>query len=82
MLAYDDVYSIQYFQTNLRPYWRRGGADAAELLRISASEYESLCKRCAAFDAELMADLRQAGGEQYAVHRCAWPTGSVRPATS
>ncbi len=32
MLAYDDEYSITYFRKNLRPYWRRDGADAAELL--------------------------------------------------
>ncbi len=66
MLAYDDEYSIQYFKTNLRPYWRRNGAGAAELLKLSADEYEKLVKRCAAFDETLMADLRKAGGEQYA----------------
>ena len=26
MLAYDDLYSITYFRKNLRPYWRRDGA--------------------------------------------------------
>jgi hypothetical protein len=66
MLAYDDEYSIQYMKKNLRPYWRRNGDDAAALLKKSAAEYEKLQKRCAAFDAELMADLRKAGGEKYA----------------
>ena len=32
----------------------------------SAAEYEKLVKRCEAFDAELMADLRNAGGKKYA----------------
>ena len=66
MLAYDDLYSIQYMKQNLRPYWRRNGWEAADLLKASAKEYESLQKRCAAFDAELMADLTQSRGPKYA----------------
>ncbi len=66
MLAYDDLYSIQYMQKNLRPYWRRTGWEAADLLKAAASDYASLQKRCAAFDEELMADLTKAGGEKYA----------------
>ena len=66
MLAYDDLYSIQYMQKNLRPYWRRNGWEAADLLQAAAKDYESLQKRCAAFDEELMADLTKAGGDKYA----------------
>ncbi len=66
MLAYDDLYSIQYMKKNLRPYWRRNGWEAADLLKASAAEFETLNKRSAAFDAEFMADLRKAGGEKYA----------------
>jgi len=66
MLAYDDLYSIQYFRQNLRPYWRRDGMDAEGLLKASAAQYAKLRKRCTAFDEELMADLRQVGGEKYA----------------
>ena len=66
VLAYDDLYSIQYFKKNLRPYWRRNGDDAAALLKKSVAEYESLKRRCEQFDAELMADLERAGGPKYA----------------
>lgn len=66
MLAYDDLHSIQYMKNNLRPYWRRAGWEAADLLKASANGYEALAKRCEAFDAELMADLTQAGGAKYA----------------
>jgi hypothetical protein len=66
MVAYDDEYSIQYMKQNLRPYWRRNGWEAADLLRAAAKDYTSLQKRCAKFDAELMADLTRAGGEKYA----------------
>jgi hypothetical protein len=66
ILAYDDQFSIQYMKKNLRPYWRRNGDDAAALLTKAAAQYESLKKRCESFDAELMKDLRKAGGEKYA----------------
>jgi len=66
MLAYDDLFSIQYFQQNLRPYWRRNGWDAADLLPAAAADYATLQARCAGFDAELMADLTAAGGIEYA----------------
>jgi len=66
MLAYDDLYSIQYMKKNLRPYWRRHGDDASALLKKAAADYESLQQRCAKFDAELMGDLRKAGGQNYA----------------
>jgi hypothetical protein len=66
MLAYDDLYSIQYMRKNLRPYWRRNGWEAADLLKASARDFNSLRKRCADFDAELMADLTRAGGDKYA----------------
>ncbi len=66
MLAYDDLYSIQYMKKNLRPYWRRNGWEAADLLKAAAHDYASLQKRCVAFDNELMTDLRNAGGENYA----------------
>ncbi len=66
MLAYDDLYSIQYMKKNLRPYWRRNGWEAADLLHVSAGQYESLSRRCEKFDRELVRDLTRAGGEKYA----------------
>jgi hypothetical protein len=66
VLAYDDIYAIEYFRERLRPYWRRGGMEAADLLKKSAEEFETLAARCRAFDEELMADFAKAGGEKYA----------------
>ncbi|MEJ1971815.1 MAG: DUF5127 domain-containing protein [Lacunisphaera sp.] len=66
ILAYDDEYSIQYRGKNLRPYWRRHGWEASDLLAAAARDYESLQRRCAQFDTELMTDLTRAGGEKYA----------------
>jgi hypothetical protein len=66
MIAYDDLYSIQYMKKNLRPYWRRTGWEASDLLQASAREYAALQARCAAFDEELLHDLTEAGGANYA----------------
>ncbi|HIQ21275.1 MAG TPA: DUF4965 domain-containing protein [Planctomycetes bacterium] len=66
MLAYDDLYSIQYFGRNLRPWWRRNGRDAARLLQTAGEQYSVLRRRCEGFDSRLMADLRRVGGPKYA----------------
>lgn len=66
MLAYDDQYAVEYFKRALRPYWRRNNVEADALLKSAARDYLSLKKRCEAFDAELMADLKRVGGAQYA----------------
>jgi hypothetical protein len=66
MVAYDDGYSIQYMKKNMRPYWRRNGMDAGQLLQAAAKDYAALSERCAKFDEDLLADARKAGGEEYA----------------
>jgi hypothetical protein len=66
ILAYDDEYSITYFGRKLRPYWRRKGDDAADLLRAAERDYPRLKEACRKFDEELESDLTRVGGEDYA----------------
>lgn len=67
LLAYDDLYSVQYFQKNLRPWWRRNEkATMPALLQTAEKEYTRLQQKCVAFDAQLRADAQKAGGKQYA----------------
>jgi hypothetical protein len=66
VIAYDDEYSIEYFERRLRPYWRRNGAGPAEMLQAALNDYDSLEQRATRFDQTLMADLRKAGGDDYA----------------
>jgi hypothetical protein len=66
MIAYDDLYSIEYFQRSERPWWRRNGAGASDLLRDARRDHDSLLTRGKAFDETLMSDLRSAGGDAYA----------------
>ena len=66
VLAYDDLYSLEYFNRRVRPYWRRDGKEAPDLLQAAAASYEKLIERCRHFDQELMTDLTRAGGKEYA----------------
>jgi hypothetical protein len=66
ILAYDDLYSIEYFHQPLRPYWRRNGAEASNLLTSAEHEYGSLRAESEQFDGQLMPDLTRVGGEKYA----------------
>lgn len=66
ILAYDDLFSIEYFHRRLRPYWRRKGDGALELLQDAKRDYASLSAQSATFDEQLMTDLKLAGGPKYA----------------
>jgi hypothetical protein len=66
MLAYDDQYSVEYFQRREQPWWRRNGAEVDDLLRNARKDHDSLAARSKTFDDELMADMRKVGGEKYA----------------
>lgn len=67
MLGYDDLYSIQYFGENLRPYWNRKGDKTIESqFEAANAEYEKLIDRCYAFDKQLMEEATAAGGKKYA----------------
>jgi len=67
LIAYDDIFSIEYFHRRLRPYWRRDNRTGAEqLLKAAARDFTTLRERCQKFDEELTADLIRAGGPQYA----------------
>jgi hypothetical protein len=66
MLCYDDEHSIEYMNKPLKPWWRRWGNHAPQVLTESEYEYAKIVERCEKFDAELMADLQKVGGEAYA----------------
>ncbi len=66
LLAYDDIYSIEYMHQKLLPYWRKQFPSFAALLQTAERDYPSLQARAVKYDAELQHDLVQAGGEEYA----------------
>lgn len=67
ILAYDDVYAIEYFHRPLRAWWRRGAETTAEQMIAQAErDYEALLGECARFDAALEAEATAVGGAKYA----------------
>lgn len=66
VIAYDDLYSIEFMKKRLRPYWRKDGWEANDLITAAIKEHDDLEKRCEAFDTKLIEDLTEAGGKEYA----------------
>jgi len=67
LLAYDDLYSINYFGQNLRPWWRNDSTQTIETQLLKAkNEFAKISQRCLAFDKKMHEDAVAAGGEAYA----------------
>jgi hypothetical protein len=69
-LGYDERLSVQYFNTDLRPWWNNSGKATIEgELTDALNEYPSVIQKCNAFDKEVYADALRSGGNEYA-HLC------------
>jgi hypothetical protein len=66
LLAYDDLYSIQYFNQNLQAWWKKKFPTIEELIKTSLGEAGQIAERCDKFDKKLYEDAVTAGGEIYA----------------
>lgn len=67
LIGYDDIYSIQYFGENLRPYWNTDGKkDIFKAFSQAHQDYDKLIEACNDFDYQMMSDAIHAGGKQYA----------------
>jgi hypothetical protein len=66
-IGYDDIYSMQYFKTNLRPWWNNSGKETIEgQLTKAATEYPVILQKCSTLNKSLYADAVKAGGKKYA----------------
>jgi hypothetical protein len=67
LIAYDDLYAIQYFETNLPPWWKNDpGQTIEKQLSAAANEYTSVIRQCEAFNKEVYERAMAAGGKSYA----------------
>lgn len=67
MIAYDDLYAVQYFGQQLRPWWNRNQTQTiAQQLSLANQQYSRIMEQCEAFNKKYYADNLQAGGADYA----------------
>lgn len=67
LLGYDDVWSIQYFGTNLRPWWNKDNNSSIEKQLLNAdADYTTTIKKCNDLDKTIYNDAFKAGGDKYA----------------
>lgn len=66
LLGYDDLYSVQYFTQNLRPWWReKAGASMEKELSAAANNYQAILDKCIVLNNTIHDDAMKAGGEKY-----------------
>jgi hypothetical protein len=66
MIGYDDLYSVQYFKQNLKPYWKLQGETIENQLTQATAQYKTVITQCENFDRTLYSNAKNAGGEHYA----------------
>jgi hypothetical protein len=67
MIAYDEIYSIDYFDRKLKPWWKKKAESIEEVLEKADKEYDSLMMVCTNFDNDLIDHATKSGGEEYAL---------------
>ncbi len=67
LIGYDDLYPVQYFNTNLQPWWKSEyGSTIENELTLAYKNYQSVIKQCEDFNQKLYNDLEKTGGKTYA----------------
>ncbi|MDE3251544.1 MAG: DUF4965 domain-containing protein, partial [Bacteroidota bacterium] len=67
MLGYDELYAVQYFEQNLKPWWKnKPGASIEKELQDAAKDYTRIRKACDSADRQVYQAAMLSGGEAYA----------------
>lgn len=67
LVAYNDLYSAEFFGNKLLPWWNRtGNINFDDILFKSAHEFASIQEQCNKFDQQIRADALKSGGQEYA----------------
>ncbi|KAH3765163.1 glutaminase a [Pelomyxa schiedti] len=66
IVAYDDIYSVKYFGTRLKPYWTNKWGSIESFILYSWSDMKNVLAMCDTFDQNLITELTNVGGEKFA----------------
>ena len=67
LLGYDDLYAIQYFNKDLKAWWKLDPSKTIEKeLALAVADYQNIFKKCQAFNRNMHQTAVAAGGENYA----------------
>jgi hypothetical protein len=66
ILAYDEIYPIEYFHQRLKAWWHRSGMSTVQMLADAEKDYTSILQQCDRFDQKLAQQALSAGGKEYA----------------
>lgn len=67
LIGYDDLYSIRYFNEDLKPWWKSEyGSTIENELAIASEKRQAIIQQCERFDKKLYTDVEKAGGKTYA----------------
>jgi hypothetical protein len=82
VVAYDDIFSIEYMGQKLRPWYYKAHGGFLPMLESMVRSYRKLWHFCSRFDGRVLDDARRIGGEAYArlvalAYRHTWASGKV-----
>lgn len=66
LLGYDDLYSIQFFGENVKPWWKQNGTTIGQELRSAMNDYAAIIDQCKKVNQLIYDDAAKVGGEKYA----------------
>ncbi len=66
ILAYDDLYSIEFFHRKITDYWKKDNKSINNIIDERIENYKTLMNKCENFDKDLISGLNGKGGKDYA----------------
>ncbi|MFZ9214479.1 MAG: glutaminase domain-containing protein, partial [Sediminibacterium sp.] len=66
MLSYDEIKSVQYYGSNLDPWWKKKYKTMEQLIYAADKDYKRVDALCNVFDKNLYSSASKSGGTDYA----------------
>ena len=66
VIAYDDIYSVEYFGQRQKAYWKHIVPSTDSMLLETLESHDDVISKCQQFDQQAFETAMQAGGKEYA----------------